>query len=233
MRASAFIAVLVAAVALLGGAPAAQSPDRVLQLSFNAEGSVTLRAQNVTPREILAEWARLCACFLVNFEKLTGEPIRMPLLFERQPQSVVLNSLLRQAAGYVLTPRRAGTTGPSQYETIYILASSTPTTTAFSGSTAYAPPPVPISTAGSPEAEIPQVPELSGQQPASPTANRPAGSANPSTGLPSSVFVPIVAAPPSNPFTAPAPNRGAGPGTTPGPPGQTPAPPGGTVGANP
>jgi hypothetical protein len=230
MRASAFIAVLVAAVAVMGDAPAAQSPDRVLQLSFDADGRVTLRAQNVTPREILAEWARLCACYLVNFEKLPGEAVKVPLLFEQQPQSIVLSSLLRQAAGYVLTPRRANATGPSQYETIYILASSSPATGGYSASSTPYVPNVPIPTAGSPEAEIPPVPELSSPPPANPASQqpaRPAGPGIPSTG---SVFVPIVAAP--SPFSTPAPNRGGGP-AAPAPPGQTPAPPGGRVGANP
>ena len=38
--------------------------------------------------------------------------ISTPVLFERAPQAVVLRSLLKQAGGYVLTPRRPGSTGP-------------------------------------------------------------------------------------------------------------------------
>ena len=236
---------LVIALASLLGAgtvpAAAQTGERVLHLQFDADGRVTLRAQQVTPREILAEWARLCGCHLVNADRLRGDRVEMPLLFERQPQSVVLRSLLRPAAGYILTPRRAGAAGPSEFETIYIVPTSNPTT----GAVAAAPPPMPmpmpvaISTPGSPDNEIPPVPQITPQPASTPAAEQPARPAtpgSPTTGLPS-VFVPIVPVP-SNPFTAPAPTRGGGPATpTPAPtntPGQPATlPPGGTVGANP
>ncbi len=230
MRIAALAAVLFT---VLAGPAGAQTPGRVLQLSFDADGRVTLRAQHVTPREILAEWARQCGCYLVNAEKLPGDAITIPLLFERQPQALVLGSLLRTAAGYVLTPRREPSGGPSQYETIYILATSNPTSGAYPASVSTIPVPVPISTPGSPDNEIPPVAEITTQPPNSPTQapeSKPAGT--PTSGMPSSVFVPIVPAP-SNPFSAPAPTRGGGPppGHPPAPP-QTPAP-GGRVGANP
>jgi len=238
MRTIAFVATVIAGLMGFGAAMgAAQTPDRVLQLSFDAEGRVTLRAQNVTARDILAEWARQCDCYLVNAEKLTGEPVMVPLLFERQPQSVVLNSLLRQAAGYVLTPRRAGATGPSQYEVIYILATSNPTTGAYPTSTSAMPMPVPISTVGSPDNEIPPVADISAPPanvppPGQSAMPKPTGPGYPGSGVSSPFVVPIVPAP-TSPFTTPAPQpRGGGPGT--GTPGQAPAPPpGGTVGANP
>lgn len=237
MRTSAFVAAGLTAIMGLGAAQsAAQTPTRVLQLSFDAEGRVSLRAQNVTAREILAEWARLCSCYLVNAEKLPGDPVMVPLLFEQQAQSVVLSSLLRPAAGYVLTPRRAGSSGPSQYETIFILATSNPTASpSYATSTSSMPMPVPIATPGSPDNEIPPVPDIGTAAagtvppPGQSTAPKP-NLPYPGAGMPSSVFVPIVPAP-SNPFTAPTPARGGGPGTAPS---QAPAPPpGGTVGTTP
>ena len=232
MRKTLLIAVTVIGVIGLGpGQSAAQTPGRVLQLSFEAGGRVNLRAQNVTVRDILAEWARQCGCYLVNLEKLQGVPIAVPLLWEQAPQSTVLGSLLRQAAGYVLTPRRAASTGPSDYETIYILATSTPAASPYPVSVP-TPMAAPISTIGSPDNEIPPVspPEASGQ----PAANvrppgQPAQSPYPGSGLPTpSVFVPIV--PISSPFNSPAPARGggSGPGVPGSAPGQIPAvlPPG-------
>ncbi len=242
MRTTTCLAVVLAGVLGWGSLAAAQTSERVLVLSFDADGRVNLRAQNVTAREILAEWGRFCQCHVVNAEGLRGEAVTVPLLFEHQPQSVVLGSLLRQAAGYVLTPRRADATGPSAYETIYIVATSNPSTTGYSAASAPMPVPTPLPTRGSPENEIPPVQAITaepaaavappGQQPAT---NKPP---TPGTGLPtSSVFVPIIAVP-SSPFTT-TPTRGGGPGTptTPAPagtPGQAPTPQQpGTVGANP
>ena len=61
--------------------PAAQAPsaalaaaartERKLQVSFK-DGSVTLVAQNVTVRDILAEWQRRNGCQFVNADKLIG-----------------------------------------------------------------------------------------------------------------------------------------------------------------
>src|SRR5690606_14742826 len=114
----------------------AQMPaEPVLQLSFDANGRVTLIAHQVTARDILAEWARQCGCLVVNAARLNSAPLAVPIQFEQAEQSRVLQSLLREAAGYVLTPKRAGSQSASDYETIYILATSNP----IAG--AYVPPP--------------------------------------------------------------------------------------------
>lgn len=242
MRRPGLILGLALLLAGTAASSAAQTSERVLHLQFDADGRVTLRAEHVTPREILAEWARLCGCHLVNAAGLRGEPLDVPLLFERQSQSAVLNSLLRQAAGYILTPRRPGSAGPSEFETIYIVPVSTPTASPM----AAAPPPmpmtVPIATPGVPDNEIPPVQAITPPAAGAPTTGtpgaKPAGPAYPGSGLPG-VVVPIIPLP-SSPFMNPTPNRSGGPGqpTTPAPgtPGQAPAQqpqPGGTVGANP
>ena len=86
--------------------PARAQAPRVLDLKFGADGLVTLTAQNVTIRDILAEWARQCGCFVVNAERLAGAPIAVPISFTSARQPDVLRSLLRETGGYALTPRR-------------------------------------------------------------------------------------------------------------------------------
>jgi hypothetical protein len=175
---------------------------------------VNLAAQNVAVRDILAEWARQCGCFIVNADRLSGV-VSTPMQFTHARQSDVLGSLLRQAAGYVLTPRRNGEPGVSNYETIYILPSSN----AVAG--VYVPPPVPaaapaLPTRGAPDDEIPPLTPLApagvapGVVPQAPAAaDPPPASSNPFGSRTS-----------QNPFTSPAP-----PSQSPGAPGASaPAP---------
>jgi hypothetical protein len=217
-------AIVAAAGLILGVAAAAAaqtSSARTLKLSFEADGTVSLAAQNVTVREILAEWARLCGCYVVNADRLAGAPLTIPIEFTRAPQSRVLESLLRPAAGYVLTPRRSSSAAASLYETIYVLASSTATSVPGAYS-AYTPAPaaVPLVTPGVPEDEIPPLPPLvpqprmpSGPTPAPPAPQPPI---RPGGGVPAQmVIVPI------GPATPPTPNPNSpAPPTTPA----TPAP---------
>ncbi len=218
-----------------GAASPAPESTRVLQLSFDPDGRVSLSAKGVTIREILAEWARQCGCYVVNGDKMAGGPLEIPLLYEHETQAAVLESLLRQAAGFVLTPQRAGVTSKSAFETIYIVATSSPS------ASSYAPPPATpsygISTPGAPDDEIaPVTPVVPGaaQQPTAPptptsSAPLPPGmvpSTYPSTSTPAppppgtpGTFVPIV------PVTAgpPQPQAGA-PGTVTPTPSATPPP---------
>jgi len=167
-------------------------PQRTLVLAFEADGAVSLKGQNVTVREILAEWASRCGCYIVNAAQLAGAPLQIPVVFERAPQAAVLESLLRQAAGYVLTPKRAGSTSASNYDVIYILATSTASSTpapsytsAYPSSLAAAP----ISTVGSPDDEIPPVqPIRTNNQPATPPPPAPTTRTN----SPGVSIVPIV-----------------------------------------
>lgn len=178
------------------------APVRSLKLAFNADGTVSLAASNVTVREILSEWARQCGCYIVNWDKLTGGPLPVPIQYERESQKKVLESLLRQAAGYVLTPRRTGSTIVSNYETIYILATSAPV------GGAYVPPPGPavpamtMPTPGSPEDEIPPA----GAQPISPPPGMPGGPPRPGmpTAMPAGPGMPAGATQPPRPGTTPS-----------------------------
>jgi hypothetical protein len=206
------------------GTAAAQSAGpRQLQLSFGADGTVTLHAAHVSPSEILREWARQCGCFIVNADKLTT-PLPVPVAFDAQPQSRVLESLLRGAAGYVFTPKRAGSTSVSNYETIYVLATSSPTESGVVDTytpPAYAPANVLPPSPGSPDDEIPPVvpaepPRAPNAPPTAPpaqvgtpaAAQPPAGVPQNLPGLPSGIQpVPII------PVTPKPPTSGTGSGT--------------------
>ncbi|HZB25430.1 MAG TPA: hypothetical protein VE379_04830, partial [Vicinamibacterales bacterium] len=89
-----------AAVALVAGASPAVAQD--LKLSM-ANGRVTLVAQDVPVRQILAEWARIGGTRIVNAEKLVGPPVTLQLI--DYPEGRALDVLLRDAAGYMAAPR--------------------------------------------------------------------------------------------------------------------------------
>ena len=216
---------IVAIVVGLGTAvptpPAAAqfAPGRELRLSFNVDGTVNLSARNVTAREILAEWARQCQCHVVNAAQLPGGAIMMPLQFESAEQSVVLQALLRSAAGYVLTPRRPGSASASNYETIYILATSNPV------AGPYVPPPTTVAnlpTVGSPDSELPPAAAIPPPAQAPSSATPPAGRSSSPFTRSSSPF----ASAPSTPTTVPAPGTVTAVPQAPGPslPGTSPAP---------
>jgi hypothetical protein len=206
---------------VLGAAGPARAQSAVtapsLQLSFDASGTVNLTARNVTVRDILSEWQRQCGCYVVNAEKMPGGPLAIPIQFEHASQAAVLESLLRGAAGYALTPKRAGDTSVSNFETIYIVATSHAVAGAYVPSVPIAPA-IPMPTQGAPDDELPPVmpqpPQGTSAQPAAPPAPGTSPTSAPvprQPGTPGS-FVPItpVGTPQS---TAPAPGT-----VTPAPP---------------
>jgi hypothetical protein len=184
-----FVALGLAAVPARAQAPL---PDgsRVLNLSFEQDGRVTLSAKNVTVRDILSEWARQCGCYVVNGDKLAGAPLAIPLLYEHETQAKVLESLLRQASGYVLTPQRAGVASKSNFETIYILATSNAVASAaYTPVATPAANPYPMPTIGAPDDELPPILPANAPRPLpqSPvTGPAPPGAEYPGAGMPSS-----------------------------------------------
>jgi hypothetical protein len=109
------------AVALMGCAALvrAQQPLR-LQI---AGGHVTLHADNVPVRTILAEWARLGGAKILNGERVAGAPVTLDL--EGVPERQALDILLRGVSGYMLAAREPGAAGASMYDRIMILPTST------------------------------------------------------------------------------------------------------------
>ncbi len=176
--------------------PAAQAAaERKLQLTFEKNGTVTLIASNVTVREILAEWARLGNTQMLNADKLTGAPITVQ--FESQPEAVVLESLLRSTAGYILYPRLENSSpGASMWQFVSILPTSHPTT--LYTPTSSAPQIAPVVQA-MPDDEIPPVavvPNRPAQTQPAPGQNRPAP---PGPG----VYLPVTGSQPGMSTTAP------------------------------
>lgn len=109
----------------LAQTPAATTPSaRALELSFN-NGLVTLVARGVTVSEIMAEWARQGGSKVINAEKVASGLVAFE--FHDVPESRVLQSVLRSAAGFIAAPRRAGgPVGASAIEQVMILATSRP-----------------------------------------------------------------------------------------------------------
>jgi len=97
---------------------AAQAP---LQLHIN-NGRVTLHAQNVPLRTILAEWSKLGGAKIINGDAVAGAPLTLDL--EGVPERQALDIILRGVSGYVLAARQPGTTGVSMYDRIMILPTS-------------------------------------------------------------------------------------------------------------
>lgn len=202
-----------------------QSAPRVLTLSFDADGRVNLKAQSVTVREILAEWARQCGCYIVNAQNIPGGPLAVPFQFEHATQRQVLESLLRQVSGYTLTPKRPGSTSISMYETIHITPTSVATQTTYTAPIMSStpddeiPPVVPSPLRADPNAAQPPPAPQQGQP--QPTSSQPQAPAAPRVGT-GSVFVPIV--PIGGPTSTPAPGSNSQPAR----PGTPTAPPSGT-----
>ena len=192
-------------------------PGPKVKITFEEGGLVTLVSNGANVREILAEWSRQGGSTFVNSDRLVGTPLT--LQYTRQPEKDVVASLLRQAAGYVLGPRRAGTTGASSFEVVYILPTSNPSAGGYTS-----PPPVQYqqpqySTVGSPDEEIAPAgrgvppPQPAGAPGAPPPGPQPAPEYKPPTAAGSGVAVPVIAIPP---VTATPPNtagRGGNPGT--------------------
>jgi hypothetical protein len=218
----AFLAAAIVAVFAIEAS--AQAGGGSIQLQFHEDGTVTLSARNATTTEILLAWAAECECVVVNGNRLTGPPLTTPILFERAPQAVVLRSLLRQAGGYVLTPRRADAKGPSEYETIYIVPTSAVVSSPFAApSNPISFQPVQSPTPGAPDDEIPPVMPIRIPEPIDPArgSNPTAEPTGPTPNAPMpGVSLPGVRVVPITPV-APAPSPGNPPPTTPG--GVTPA----------
>lgn len=100
-------------------------------------GLVTVVAKDATVRQIIAEWARVGQAKVVNGERLPGGPISMELT--DMPEAMVLDTLLRGAAGYVAAPRPAAVAGLSTFDRVIVMPTSSAPRATMS-----APPPPPV-----------------------------------------------------------------------------------------
>ncbi len=189
-RFSVGVASAVCAWVLTSGAPMAaqaQAQTRKLDVSFN-NGNVTIVAENVTLREIMAEWGRKGGSRIVNADKLGGPAIAY-LEFKDEPEVIVLRSLLRDVPGYGAAPRIAPSATASSVEAVFILASRSVPVSVASATPSAAQPiqnnqppepqfqgppqPEPRVIPGSPDAELPPVRPVPGELPPSTPGGTP------------------------------------------------------------
>lgn len=108
-------------IILVAGALPVEAQAPPLRLSIQ-DGRVTLHADNVPVRAILAEWARIGGTKVINAERLSGGPVSLDLngFSERE----VLDILLRGVSGYVLGARVSPAADASAFDRILILPGS-------------------------------------------------------------------------------------------------------------
>ena len=108
--------VALAAIAITWAPATARAGE--LKLTIH-DGLVTLMAQDVPVRQILAEWARLGQTTIVNADKLTGPPLTLQLV--DRPEREVLDVVLRSASGYIAAQRPTLLANASQFDRVMIL----------------------------------------------------------------------------------------------------------------
>ena len=86
-------------------------------------GRVTLVATDAPLADILAAWSRAGDTRFIGAEPIGGE--RVTLHLTEVPEAQAIRLVLRNAAGYVAAPRRAGNPGRSRYDRVTILAART------------------------------------------------------------------------------------------------------------
>lgn len=91
-----------------------------LKIAFN-QGHVSLDATSVPVRTILTEWGKQGGTMVTGADRIAGAPITLKLV--DVPESKALEIILRSAAGYMAAPRVAGV-GPSMYDRILVMATS-------------------------------------------------------------------------------------------------------------
>jgi hypothetical protein len=112
--------VLISTLALFVACALPAEAQLKLEIS---NGRVTLDANSVPARQILAEWARIGGTKVVGAEKVTGTPLT--LKFVDMPEKQALDIILRNVAGFMAAPRLASSTpGASAYDRILIMATS-------------------------------------------------------------------------------------------------------------
>jgi hypothetical protein len=116
---------LLARLTLVGVLLAASVPAWAgeVKVSFS-NGLVTIVATDASPRQILAEWARLGQVRITNLDRLAGGPVTLQLT--NVPEAQALETLLRGTAGYVAAPRAELVAANSRYDRILLLPGVAP-----------------------------------------------------------------------------------------------------------
>jgi hypothetical protein len=113
----------LAAVALSASSVAAQTASPGVSLTIR-DGKVTLKAEQVSLRQILAEWERQGQVKVVGADKLLGAPVTLNLI--DVPEKQALEIVMRGVPGYMAVDRvaqaDAAPAGPSRYDRVVVMA---------------------------------------------------------------------------------------------------------------
>jgi hypothetical protein len=128
-----------AALVLVASPAAGQASTPGVSLVIR-DGKVTLKAEQASLRQILAEWERHGQVKVVGAEKLAGAPVTLTIV--DVPEKQALEIVMRGVPGYMAVDRTAeaaAPAGPSRFDRVVVMArATTPVSTApvgsFSGS---------------------------------------------------------------------------------------------------
>jgi hypothetical protein len=98
-----------------------------VKLSFS-NGLVRVVATDASPREILAEWARLGQVRVTNLDRLVDTPVTLQLTDVSEARA--LETILRGTAGYIAAPRLGSISTASRYDRILLMPGVAPAATA-------------------------------------------------------------------------------------------------------
>ncbi len=116
----------LAVVALSASSVTAQTATPGVSLVIR-DGKVTLKAEQASLRQILAEWEKQGQVKVVGADKLTGGPVTLTLV--DLPEKQALEIVMRGVPGYMAIDRvaqaEAATAGPSRYDRVVVMARAT------------------------------------------------------------------------------------------------------------
>ena len=130
-----FLLQAAATVALVGSPATAQTSTPGVSLVIR-DGKVTLKAQQASLRQILAEWERQGQVKVVGADKLVGAPVTLTIV--DVPEKQALEIVMRGVPGYMAIDRVAQAdvaAGPSRFDRVVVMArAATPVAAAPAGS---------------------------------------------------------------------------------------------------
>ena len=108
-----------------------------LKVSFH-DGRVSVDATAVPVRAILTEWGKVGGTKIVGAERISGAPLTVKLI--EVTEAAALETILRSVAGYMAAPRKTGV-GPSMYDRIMVMATTSAPAVANNNNARPTPPP--------------------------------------------------------------------------------------------
>jgi hypothetical protein len=112
-----FISVAIGVAVVLLCSPINAAAQSSLFLQFT-NGRVTLHAENVSLRQILARWAELGQTAILNGDKVSD--VQLTLQLDDVPERDAIATLLRNAGGYILVRREEPLSGAALIDRILI-----------------------------------------------------------------------------------------------------------------